>query len=253
MRQLSPYEQTHLARFGQPNINIEKIGDMPVEYVTGKVEFMNRVFDINQDVLIPRPETEWIVDKAIELVGDENEPTIIDVGTGSGNMGISLFLNLSQQNKKPHIIMTEISEPALKIAKQNFANLVNQQDQAAGQANFYVSDVLADVPHTFQADVIVANLPYIPASRISYLDKSVVDYEPHIALDGGPQGTTLIQRLLEQAVAFLKPNGSIILEIDHTHQPEDLLPQSLRNVYKIEIVLDTQERQRYAILHLSHK
>lgn len=247
MRQLSPYEVTHLHRFGKGHLTSKDLGDMPVEYATGKVEFHNLVFNVNENVLIPRLETEQLVDLAAKsLAKNIKSPIIIDVGTGSGALGLAIYYVLSKQNILPKLLLTEVSASAMAVAKQNAQQLFPN----AANISFMTTSLLTDVPLSWQADLIVANLPYIPSGRIPALDRSVVDYEPHLALSGGDDGAVLIRDFLIQAADYIKPQAKIWLEIDHTHQVSDILPQVVANAYNCELFKDEFSKQRFACLQL---
>lgn len=198
----------------------------PKQYIQGWVEFYKLKFRVTPDVLIPRPETELLVDEVIRFLQTTNsEPiTILDIGTGTGNIAISLAKNLSHL-RGITIIATDISKKALKVAKQN-ANLHGVKKQIT----FIQSDLLSSIhnqsvvrSHTILDNlIIVSNLPYIPSARISYLDSSVGDFEPKVALDGGADGFELYRKLFQQIKKFERaPQGwkpkLIACEIDYTH------------------------------------
>lgn len=247
MRQLNPYEKTHLARYLNHPVDLESIGEMPVEYVTGKVEFMDQVFDINQSVLIPRIETEELVKMAIKLAQEiefERELTIFDVGTGSGAIGISLFLGLLKINPdlaaKTRLIMSDISKEIIEVATLNLQNLVPAEYHSKFQ--ILVSNLLDEFP-PLKADLVLANLPYIPEYRINSLDASVKDFEPRVALSGGDSGLNLIQQMIEQLPPKILPHGQVLLEVDHTHQAAEL---KLRpSQWQAEDIFDQFQRQRF--------
>ena len=122
-RKLSPYEKTHLQRFGKGDIDIADYGEMPVEYITGKVEFGEQVFEVNKNVLIPRVETEEFVNLALEKI-EKEEVTIADVGCGSGAIGISVWLELQKKTVATQMYLSDISAEAIKVTKRNVSNLI---------------------------------------------------------------------------------------------------------------------------------
>ncbi len=205
--------------------------------MTGKVEFNGLVLTVTPDVLIPRLETERLAQLAVEEVNKIGQPqlAIADVGTGSGAVIIYIADKLAEQQHT--YFASDISATAVEVAKQNAQNLVPQ----AG-ITFFVSDILEEYPTT-KLDVLIANLPYIPHDRIAVLDASVVEYEPHLALDGGEDGLQLIGRLLNTAPNYLKPGGTILLEVDYTHT-QDAFAQ-FEDRFTIEVFLDEFSRNRF--------
>jgi release factor glutamine methyltransferase len=170
---------------------------MPTAYLLGKRGFFEREFRINGHVLIPRPETEHVVEAALAWAAGRGALRIIDVGTGSGVIGLSLAARLPDAV----IVASDVSAPALLIAQDNGAGLTN--------VAYVQSDLLAAIGGPL--DIICANLPYIATGELSLLD--VAKFEPHVALDGGADGLQLIRRLLGQAPARLTMPGLLLLEI----------------------------------------
>ncbi len=225
----------------------------PKQYQQGWTEFYKLKFKVTSDVLIPRPETELLVDEVIRYISDHPTVTILDLGTGSGCIAISLAKNLPV-----HLIATDISLKALKVAKQN-AKLHG----VSNQIQFIQSNLLSTFlsqnsvrPHTKMKNinVIVANLPYIPSARIPYLDPSVKDFEPKVALDGGEDGFELYRKLFKQIRKFegaplgWKPK-LIVCEIDYTHG-ELAVYEALKYFpdAEVEVKTDLSYRQRILII-----
>ncbi|MBI4035939.1 peptide chain release factor N(5)-glutamine methyltransferase [Candidatus Daviesbacteria bacterium] len=200
----------------QPTTNLES--NTPIQYQKCWVEFYKLKFKVTPDVLIPRPETELLVDEVLKAVKNtelkvKKKIVIIDVGTGAGNIAISIAKNTPSSIK---ILASDKSAAALKIAQSN-----SKLNGVEKQIDFINSNLLSNIncklPTVNCQLIIVTNLPYIPAARIPYLDSSVKDYEPHIALDGGEDGFELYRELFAQIKQkSLKPN-LIIGEIDYTH------------------------------------
>lgn len=185
---------------------VRRCSGEPVAYITGHKEFMSLDFAVNEYVLIPRPETELLVEHALELIVKNYYAKVCDVGTGSGVIPISIAHYLPKSNLK--ICAVDISAEALNVAAQN-ALRYNKNIE------FYQSDLLASTElkqHKF--DLITANLPYIPEGQFSNLPKSVKNYEPKLALLAGKDGLDLYRRLVPQAYSFLNPGGTLLLEID---------------------------------------
>jgi release factor glutamine methyltransferase len=182
----------------------------PFPYVLGHWEFFSLDFDVTADVLIPRPETELLVEKAIVWLQESKvRRTIADIGTGSGAIAISLAVNVPDAD----ILATDISAKALQVAKRNAEKL-----GISNRIEFVECDLLPN-KSTFENrhlpfDLICANLPYIPTETLSHL--SVFGREPTVALDGGADGLDLFRRLLNIAPDWLAPNALILLEIEAT-------------------------------------
>jgi release factor glutamine methyltransferase len=180
----------------------------PLPYVLGHWEFFGMDFDITSDVLIPRPETEMLVEKAIAWLQESPvRRTVADIGTGSGAIAVSIAANVPGVN----ILATDISSKALAVAKKNA-----QKFGLDHCIEFVKCDLLPAQPDLFTTeqhlDLICANLPYIPTNTLHTLP--VYGREPTLALDGGDDGLTLIRRLLDVAPAWLAPNSMILLEIE---------------------------------------
>ncbi|MDY7077392.1 MAG: peptide chain release factor N(5)-glutamine methyltransferase [Chloroflexota bacterium] len=170
----------------------------PLPYLTGSIEFYGLKFEVTSDVLIPRPETETLVDLALA----RQASTIVDVGTGSGCIAISLAVHLP----KAVIYAIDISPATLAVAQRNV-----EHHGVAERVRPIVGDVLN--PRPGPVDLIVSNPPYIPTGEWGSLPASVRDYEPWLALDGGPDGLIIVRRLLRQAPAVLTPGGGLLIEI----------------------------------------
>jgi len=202
----------------------------PFPYVLGHWEFFGMEFEITPDVLIPRPETELLVEKAILLLQENPEHKMVaDVGTGSGVIAVSIAANVPQVN----LLATDISRNALKIAIRNA-----ERHGVSDKIKFIECDLLPDsqlsAPQSF--DLICANLPYIPSKTLHAL--SVYGREPTLALDGGPDGLALVHRLLQLVHKWLAPQGKLLLEIESTlgrdalRLAHDRLPRSKIQLHK---------------------
>jgi len=223
-RVFSPYELNQLQKWA-PKIDLESIGEKPVEYVTGHVEFAGLDFLVTKDTLIPRIESEQIVETALRYIDDRDlaHPVIADIGTGSGCLGISLAVKLAKGQIPYTIFLSDISPQALKIADLNAQRLLHSPENIF----FLESNLLESFPK-IKFDLILANLPYIPTKNVNNLDSSVKDFEPKMALDGGSKGNLFINALLSKLPQFLSRNGQAILEIDDTHTPNSFtIPKSL--------------------------
>ena len=170
---------------------------VPLPYILGHWEFFGRTFTLTPDVLIPRPETELLIEKAIDHAHQFSDPLIADVGTGSGAIAVSLSAELPCAS----IVALDISRKALRVAHKN----AHQHQQS--HICFVQSDLLAPISARF--DMICANLPYIPSKTLESLP--ITKWEPRLALDGGQSGLDLIRRLLRQAASRLSSTGIILL------------------------------------------
>ena len=174
----------------------------PIAYLTGEREFYGRSFVVTPDVLIPRPETELIVDEALLRRSAEAPRTIVDVGTGSGCLAVTLALECPSAR----VVATDVSDAALTVARANAARHGVQD-----RIECLRGSLLA--PARGPVDLIVANLPYVAERDRSTLPPEVADFEPATALFGGADGLDLVRTLLPEAAALLTPGGRLIFEI----------------------------------------
>lgn len=242
-RLLSPYELNQLRSHGIDPEKIDEFGLIPVEYITGLAEIYGREFVVNQYVLIPRVEEDDLIYLALEQCPTADSLVIADIGTGSGCLGVSLFLELKKQGRQSTMYLSDIFEQAIDVATTNIGRLIQKKDRK--NISVLRSDLFAMYPPSLQFDLIVANLPYIPSKRIVSLDPSVRDYEPHLALDGGPQGLSVIKKFLDQALARIHKEGKIIIEVDETHRPDQIKTLDPRS---IEIHRDQFGKDRFWII-----
>ena len=203
-----------------------RAGGEPLQYITGVQDFFGREFRVTPDVLIPRPETELLVEAAIELVSDNS--LICDVGTGSGCIAVTLLCEL----RNARAIAVDKSERALEIAKLNARNHV-----VSDRIDFAISDCFSGLDaghHHF--DMIVSNPPYVSAEMMAGLQREVKDHEPLLALSPGSDGLSVIRRLILEAPAFLKSEGHLIMEIgfDQGEAVIDLIDEDVWHLREIK-------------------
>jgi release factor glutamine methyltransferase len=175
----------------------------PLQYITGTQDFYGREFRVTPDVLIPRPETELLVEAALEEIADVPAPLICDVGTGSGCIAVTLLC----ERPDARAVAVDISGAALVVATEN-ARRLGVDDRM----ELKISDCFDALDKT-TFDLIVSNPPYVSADALAGLQREVRDHEPLVALSPGADGLRVIRRLLQQAPAFLKPDGHLIVEI----------------------------------------
>jgi len=246
LRQFSPREQTHLARYAADPLQ-KTTTTAPVEYLTGRAEFCDFVLAVNKTVLIPRIETEELVALVASAISEKLSSEsaklrILEVGTGSGAITIALARQFETKWSKLEFTASDISQSALVLAQKNAKQMLGTDVPIT----FIQSDLLENLgSQTF--DIVVANLPYIPSARIATLDESVRDHEPHAALDGGPDGFSLITRLLDTVLPILKPNASVFLEIDHTHT-KSYFANFVKNGWSLQLSKDFANKTRFAQL-----
>lgn len=209
----------------------------PVAYLIGRKEFYGIDLQVDHRVLIPRPETEMLVDAVLELASaGDSEPIIVaDVGTGSGAIALAVAANA----ENARIYALDVSDEALAVARTNVA----RHDQR-WQVTLLHGDLLQPLPEC--ADVIVANLPYVTSADYRTLDLDVRGYEPQIALEAGTQGLDVITRLLRQIPGHLKPGGAVILEIgyDQGQAVLNLVGQLLPQAQDVDLHQDYQGHDR---------
>ena len=210
----------------------KRAAGVPLQHLLGTVEFHKRVFATDARALIPRPETELLMELVLKEPLPES-PRILDVGTGSGVIALTLAAEL------PHSEVTavDVSPDALALARHN-AELLG----LTSRVRFLQSDLLGAVDGAF--DLIVANLPYIPGGDIAGLSREV-QHDPGLALDGGPVGTEIMERLIDQARGHLKPGGRLVLEIGIDQSAPLAIELERQNYRDIRPVADYQGVLRF--------
>ena len=182
----------------------QRCGRMPLQYLTGEQEFMGLPFCVNEHVLIPRQDTEVLVEEAIRVIQKEMpEAAVLDLCTGSGCIAVSL----AKLGGYADVTALDLSEEALKVAKSNGEKLLDHP------VKFIKSDMFSALDPENRYDVIVSNPPYIPSQVIEGLEPEVKDHEPRMALDGEPDGLKFYRILAEEGKKYLKNGGSIYMEI----------------------------------------
>ena len=184
----------------------------PLPYLLGHWEFFGLDFEVNPAVMIPRPETELLVETALEWLRSHPAARLVaDVGTGSGCIAIAVaraaFSTRRGNHTNLHVTAGDISRLALQVAQRNAC-----RHQVGSLVHFFQGDLLTPAAGPF--DLVCANLPYIPTATLHGL--AVAAHEPRLALDGGPEGLTLVDRLLDQLTTRLAPGGLVLLEIEAT-------------------------------------
>ena len=213
----------------------------PLAYIVGYREFWSLKFEVNPRVLIPRPETEGVIECLLDLAGDgfdEKTIRILDAGTGSGILAIVAALEFP----KARVTAVDHSGEALEVARKNAL-----RHAVTGQIEFLEMDFMHDwnLPKNDLYDCIVSNPPYIPSKELDQLMPDIRDYEPRAALDGGPDGLTCYRRIVASAFPYLKPGGCLIFEVgDDQAGPVKQILQAQDGLGEIEIVQDLSGRDR---------
>ncbi len=207
---------------------------IPLAYILGKAWFYGRELDVNENVLIPRQDTEVLIDELVKKINEKsNKQSVLDIGTGSGAIAITTALETDS-----NVTVVDISEKALEVAKINAKKLgVN--------VNFVLSD-LFDKLDGKKFDIIVSNPPYIESDVIETLDVEVKNNEPHLALDGGKSGLEFYEKIISQAPKFLNGSGSILFEIGYNQADSvsKLLEKDFKN---IKVIKDYDGNDRVVI------
>jgi release factor glutamine methyltransferase len=192
---------------GYDEVLARRATGMPSQYITGHQEFWGLDFIVSPAVLIPRPETEHLVETVLELARDDPHPKIVDVGTGSG----CIALALAHEWKGAEVYAVDLSAEALEIAHANAVRL-----QLDRRVRFLRSNVLEALVNTSDFDFVVSNPPYVGFDEADKVQKSVRDFEPRMAVFAGEQGLDVIGPLVRQAHGVLKPGGWMALEIGYS-------------------------------------
>ena len=203
-RPLSPEERTAL----RSAIERRASGE-PLQYVTGEMPFRHLVLRVKRGVFIPRPETEVLVDVALEAISSLDEPLVIDLCTGSGAVAVSL----AYEHPGARVLATDVSEHAFEAARQNslYAGVDERVQLSHGSLFEPVSR-----EYLGRMDVVVSNPPYIPTEDVRSLPEEVLAYEPMEALDGGADGLDVARKIASEALEWLKPGGLLAMEVDET-------------------------------------
>jgi release factor glutamine methyltransferase len=213
----------------------------PVAYLVGRTEFYSIEFEVTGDCLIPRPETEMLVQRSIEFLRKRTGPHYVcDLCTGCGAIAVGIAKNVAEAK----VVATDISESALAVAARNV-----EKHQLADRIELRQGDLFDPlVPQLDQFDLIACNPPYVSTAEYEALDKNVKDYEPRTALHAGEGGLDVYRRIVERVAQFLKPDGILLLEIGYMQGPavRELLEQTSAFA-EIRIEKDFQKHDRIVV------
>ena len=217
-----------------------RLQNEPLQYITGSCDFYGRQFLINSKVLIPRPETERLVDIAIEKMNGINSPSILDVGTGSGCIATTLGLEIPDSK----VMGVDISLDALEVANENKARLCSEN------VLFIEMDILNTLPEKL-FDLLISNPPYIPKNEMENLMKDVKDFEPVIALEDKNNGFTFYKRFAEIGRTLVKPEAWFVLEVgmgDHPMMVKSIFSNS--GYLNVELIKDYNGDNRVLVVQV---
>ena len=208
----------------------------PISYITGYKEFWNNNFKVDKNVLIPRPDTETIVEQVLSYLRPQSNKKILDIGTGSGCIIISIL----KERKKCKGVGIDISKNAIKLAKYNA-----KMQHIKNRINFFHSDI--DNFLTDKYDLIISNPPYIKQHEINGLEKDIKNYEPRVALNGGIDGYSKIRLTIKKSSALIKKNGKLFLEIGSNQVMETLKILKINGFFVNKLVKDLTNRNRCVV------
>ena len=214
----------------------ERSKSKPIAYLTGKKEFWKNEFCINEKVLIPRPDTELIIDEVMKIFKHKNKINLLDIGVGSGCIILSIL------KEKINFVGTgiDLSEECIKLCKINAYNL-----GIKNRLKLFKSDI--DNFNNGKYDLIISNPPYIKKLDLRYLDKEVVNFEPNLALDGGLEGMSEIRKVVIKSSELIKKGGKLILEIAHDQTKEVKEFLKTKGFYINSVVKDFAKNDRCII------
>ena len=211
----------------------QRLNMKPIAYLVGNKSFWKYDFQVTEDVLIPRPDTEIMIEQVIKLTKNKSKLNFLDIGVGSG----CIILSILKEKKNFHGTGIDISKKTLKICKINSNNL-----GVSNRLKLFKSDV--DNFQIGKYDLIVSNPPYIKNTDLKYLDKNVIGFEPRLALNGGLEGLSVIQKVIEKSSKLIKKKGILVLEIAFDQKNKIMKILKKEGFYIKEIIKDLSNKDR---------
>ena len=211
----------------------QRLNMKPIAYLIGNKSFWKYDFQVTSDVLIPRPDTEIIIEQVIKLTKNKSKLNVLDIGVGSG----CIILTILKEKKNFRGTGIDISKKTLKICKINSDNL-----GVSNRLKLFKSDV--DNFQIGKYDLIVSNPPYIKNADLKYLDRNVIGFEPRLALDGGPEGLSVIQKVIEKSSKLIKKNGILVLEMAFDQKNKVMKILKKEGFYIKKIIKDLADKDR---------
>jgi release factor glutamine methyltransferase len=244
-RPLSPVERAAL----REGVKRRAAGE-PLQYVTGEVAFRHLIVKVRPGVLIPRPETEVLVDVGLAAldaaIAERGEALAIDLCTGSGCVALAL----AQERPCVRVVATDISPVAVAVAAENASRL-----ELADRVEVLAGDLSAPVSRELlgEVDLVISNPPYVPSAEVSNLPAEVAGFEPHLALDGGTDGLAVFRRILTEARDWLRPGiGVLAVELDERSM-EQAAAEALQWYEDVRVVSDLAGRERIVTARLANR
>ena len=216
-------------------IKRRKLGE-PIAYILNKKEFWKNTFFVDRNVLIPRPDTEVIIEEILKLISKDEKKFILDIGTGSG----CIIISIANERPKLNCTAIDISKKALKVAKINA-----KIHHIKNRIKFYNSSV--DNFFKGKYDLIISNPPYINKLKLKCLDKDIFDFEPLIALEGGLNGSSVLNKVIKKSSSLLKVGGKLILEIGFDQKLKTMKFLKNEGFYVNKVVKDYGNNDRCII------
>jgi release factor glutamine methyltransferase len=217
----------------------QRLKRVPLQYITGEVAFRHLELNVTPAVLIPRPETEVLVDVALARLDAHEAPRCLDLCSGSG----AIALSLAHECAKAEVVACDVSEQALEVAQGN-----EERCNLEGRVTWICGDLFASLQDASPFDLIVSNPPYVCHGDIGGLEPEVRDYEPHLALDGGEDGLDIYRRIAETAPGFLAPGGHLLLEVgDNQADSVTNILEQVGHYKELEAVADLNDIPRIVV------
>ncbi|MCK9226199.1 MAG: peptide chain release factor N(5)-glutamine methyltransferase [Syntrophorhabdaceae bacterium] len=217
----------------------ERMSGKPLAYITGKREFFSETFAVNESVLIPRPETEILIEEALRRVHGRKDRLILDMGCGSGAIGAIMAKETGSR-----VVCVDISYEAIRVARKNAESI-----GVGHLMEFICSDLFESFKPHVCFDMILANLPYVTHEEWKGLMRDVRDFEPRLALDGGEDGLDLYRRLIVSLPGRLTPAGDILLEIGSAWQARQLKAMLEEAGLDNRVINDYANKERVLVGH----
>ena len=229
-----PLSEVELQKYRE---HIKRRGSFePLQYITGKVEFFGLELKVNPSVLIPRPETELLVENILNQFPKEKKLIILDIGCGSGNIAIALAVHLPEAK----IVSTDVSADALKVAEEN-----SERHNVSRRIKFVKHNILKNDLNNFPMfDVVVSNPPYVSKESFSSLQKEIKDFEPAVAVTDNGDGYTFYRTISDKALAKLKEDGKLYFEVAQGQSEEVVEIMAKNNFNNIGVIKDYQNIER---------